>query len=591
MNDVIKKKQTLKEIFLNACEKYSKKDFKESRSLCYKILSIDSNYFDALGLLSNISLANRDFKETKSLLVQALNLQPTNITILNNIGTACVELNEFENASKYYEKIIKINPKNVNAPYNLGLMAYRAKDLTKAKNYFEETIKLQKNFALAFLALGNVYLDLKNHEKAISNYKQAIEFNPNLIPAYNNLGLVYRSLNDIKNAIYFYEKVIKIKNNYVNAHHNLALAFKEIGDIKKSIKSHEMAIKHEPENSIHYFYLSELKKDILDKNLKSKIEQILKSNKSSKTNIAYGNFLLSKYERNSQNYEKDLNYLIKGHRYFFESKKTKFELGLKYCFNDTKQISREAKVDDIGVKEDNEIKPIFIIGVPRCGSTLVEKIIGSGPKKLPMGEETSILENFINSKILENQSLNLGKVNDIRKSLFNMYRNKGLLLSESNYTFTDKTLHNFFYLDLIKKIFPNAKIINCNRNHLSSIMSIFQNNLTEISWAHELENIFKYFNNYLEIIKNFKKASANFIYELEYEKLAKNPEEESKKLMDFCDLPWDESCLEFYKRKDLISKTASNLQIRKAIYKSSIDKYMPYKNYLKKYKEKYSWFN
>ena len=106
-----------------------------------------------------------------------------------------------------------------------------------------------------------------------------------------------------------------------------------------------------------------------------------------------------------------------------------------------------------------------------------------------------------------------------------------------------------------------------------------------------MENIFKYFNNYFEIIKNFKEVYPNFIYELYFEKLVNNPEEESKKLMKFCGLPWDKKCLEFYKRKDLISKTQSNVQIRKAIYKHTAGKYLPYKKLLKKYGEKYPWFN
>ena len=81
------------------------------------------------------------------------------------------------------------------------------------------------------------------------------------------------------------------------------------------------------------------------------------------------------------------------------------------------------------------------------------------------------------------------------------------------------------------------------------------------------------------------------MYELQFEKLVNNPEEESKKLMKFCELPWDKKCLEFYKRKDFISKTASNIQIRQAIYKHSLEKYLPYKKFLNQYGEKYSWFN
>ena len=124
---------------------------------------------------------------------------------------------------------------------------------------------------------------------------------------------------------------------------------------------------------------------------------------------------------------------------------------------------------------------------------LVEKIIGSGKKTIPIGEETTIVGHFIPSKVLEKQSLNLGNVVDIRNELFNIYKDKGLISKEYNYTFTDKSLDNFFYLNLIKEIYPNAKIINCKRDSLSSIMSIFQNNLTALAWTHDLDNIFKYF--------------------------------------------------------------------------------------------------
>ena len=122
-------------------------------------------------------------------------------------------------------------------------------------------------------------------------------------------------------------------------------------------------------------------------------------------------------------------------------------------------------------------------------------------------------------------------------------------------------------------------------------MSMFQNNLVDTGWAHDLEYIFKYFDIYYRMIENFKKIFPNFIYELEYEKFVNNPEIESKKLLTYCNLSWDKKCLEFYKRKDLISKTASSVQIRRAIYKHSSDKYLPYKKFLEKYGNKYSWFN
>ena len=586
-----KNNPTLKETLVAARQNYRKGDLKTAETLCYKILSINPNYLETKILLANISAKEKNYIRTRQLLNEAIDIEPNNVIILNNLGTACKQLGELKNAIGYYKKAIQIDPNNTNAYYNLGATCYDLKQLKEAKSYLQKAIELQPNFALPFLILGNTCVDLKEYENAISNYQKAIDINYNLAGAHNNLGLVFRALNDFKNAISCYKKAIKIKKNHAGAHHNLALAFKETGKFNEAIKSHEMAIKYEPENLAHYFYLSDLKKDILDIDLKNKIEKIIRKNNTTKNNVAHGNYLLSKYEQKTKNYEKELNFLIKGHQFYFNSRKTKFETLVKYNFDDMLQIANGIEVEKLGEKNKYEIKPIFIIGVPRCGSTLVEKIIGSGEMFIPMGEETSVLEEFVTTKIMEKKSLNLGKVSEIRNELFNKYKKRGLISDKFSNIFTDKSLNNFFFLKFIKEIYPNAKIINCKRDALSSIVSIFRNQLTELAWAHDLNNIFKYFDNYLQITRNFNEINPNFVYELQFEKLVNNPEKESKKLMKFCGLPWSKKCLEFYKRKDLISKTASNIQIRSAIYKHSLERYLPYKKFLNQYGKKYSWFN
>ncbi len=586
-----KNNKTLKDIFATALDSYKKKDLEKAEVICYKILSIDPNHFSSIFLLATIFALQTNFEKAKELLHQAIKIEPENTNALNNLGTCYKELGKFNEAKIFFEKILEIDLKHTNANYNLGLVFYSLGDLKKSKIFLQKTIEIQSNYALAHFSLGNVHLDLKEFERALSCYQKAIEIRPDYVSAHNNLGLVFRTLNDFDNAVSSYERAVKIQPNHAGAYHNMALALKELGDFDKSIKAHQKAILNEPENLTHYYYISELKKDILDSTLKTKIEKIKKNEKSKKINLAYANFLLAKYAREEKNYDKEFNYLVEAHNNFFLSRKKKFDLGVKYCFDDVLQIHEGAKVTKLNDEKYNEIKPIFIVGVPRCGSTLVEKIIGSGKTIIPMGEETAFFENFINNKILEKQSLNLGRVKDIRIELSDIYKKRGLISKKYDYTFTDKSLNNFFYLELIVDIYPKAKIINCKRDTLSSIISIFQNNLTELAWTHNLENIFKYFDNYFNIIENYNQVYPNFIYDLEFENLVNNPLEESKKLMKFCELPWDKKCLEFYKRKDLISKTASNIQIREAIYKHSLNKYMPYKKFLDKYGKKYSWFN
>ena len=589
MND--KNTKTLKDTYGVAYNNYKKGDLKAAEILCYKILNIDSSFIESKILLANISAKNRNFKETKKILVEANEQEPKNISVLNNLGTVSRELGEIKNAIDYFKKAIEIDPNNGNSYYNLGAIYYDAKKFKEAKIYLEKTVELQPNFALPYFVLGNLHADLKDYENAISSYNKAIKINKNLVGAYNNLGLVYRNINNFESAISSYENAIAIKVDHVNAYHNLALVLKDLGKFKSAIQAHEKAIKYEPENLAHYYYLSDLKKNILDTNLKNKIEKIIAKKNSRKINIAYGNFLLAKYEQKIKNYEKELSYLSEGHKNFFGSKKNKFELLVQYTFRDMLQISEDAKVEGLINSDLQKIKPIFIIGVPRCGSTLVEKIIGSGEKFVSMGEETSVLEEFVTAKILKKQSLNLGDVGNVRDEISNIYLKRGLVLKKYDNTFTDKSLNNFFYLKLIKEIFPNAKVINCKRDVLASIMSIFQNNLTEVAWAHDLNNIFQYVDNYLQTIESYNLENPNFVYGLQYEKLINNPEEESKKLMEFCGLPWSKKCLEFYKREDIFSKTTSNIQIRQAVYKHSLDKYLPYKKMLVKYGKKYPWFN
>ena len=342
--------------------------------------------------------------------------------------------------------------------------------------------------------------------------------------------------------------------------------YAKLGQFQDAAKCLQTALKDKPNDLETFYMLHRLGEKVLDSTLKNKIDKVISEEGCTKMNLAYGNLLLAKFEQQEKNYERELNYLLEGHNYFFQSKITKFKEELKYWFNILPRIE-----EIVSLKQTNEnnhhIKPIFIVGLPRCGSTLIEKVITSGAKRIPMGEETGIF-NFL---------IHQGS----RTKILEAYRQRDLMQAASDYTFTDKSLENFFYIKFIKEIFPSAKIVNCTRDTLSSVMSILQTNLTEVAWAHHLKNISQFFDIYHKKIKSF----SNLIYELNYEKFIDNPEVESKKLMEYCNLPWSKGCLEFYKRKDIVSDTASDVQIRKTIHKHSLDKYLPYKPFMLKHGE------
>ena len=547
-----------KTLFL-AFENHKKENFVAAEKLYKKILKYDPNYFDAVFLLGTLLIQTKKFDEAINLLKKAILIQPDFADAHHNLGLAFVELKEFNLAMPHTQKAIQLKPDNVEAYNNLG----------------------------------NIFKELRDFKKSKACYEKAIQIKPNFVKAKNNLGNILKEQGKFTEAMHCYQEVIKLEPKLVNAHYNLAVLFKVLGDFENTIKSFQQVIKYEPTNLIAIYELSNLKKEILDENLKNKINSILASSSTNYENHAYGNFLLSKYELKKKNYKKEFDCLLKGHENFFKSESKKFSKGIKYWLEqlpNNKELINYNK-ENKKIKEiDHEIKPIFIIGFPRCGSTLVEKIIASSNQNIPIGEETNVFTSFIGAKLNQKKSLNLDIKND-RSILFKEYKNKNLIEKKSNYIFTDKSLDNFFYIDIIKKIFPNAKVINCKRNPTSSIMSLLKTILRDVTWAHDIHHIFKFFDIYYKMTENFKKNFPNYIYDLEYEKFVKNPETEAKKLISFCGLKWNKKCLEFYKRKDLISKTASNIQIRNAVYTDSINKYAPYRKFLDKYGKKYSWFS
>ena len=549
-NDNLQVKQTLG----IAYENHRKGNIDLAQSLYEKILKIDSNNFQTIFLLGSLFLQKRNFQEAIRFLNKAILIQPKHANSYHNLGYVFVELGELEKAKELFFKAIEIEPKHGDAHFNLA----------------------------------NTYKQMRNFKKAKEFYEKTIHIQPNNPSAYNNFANVCKQLGEFPKAINAYNKAIELKPDHPRAHHNLGNTYNQIGEFSKAIRSFKKAFQYHPFNLESLYNWSDLDDEILDLKLKKKINLIMKNKQLSKKDLAYGNFLFAKYEFKKRDFEKEFSYLIKGHIDYFDSKKIYFEKGVNYWLKDLPKIKELEKLSEKEI--DNNAKPIFIVGVPRCGSTVVEKVIASGSKIFPIGEECSIINTIIGNKILKKESLT-SDIEDLKGKLNNQYEESGLLKKENDYIFTDKTLDNFFFLEIIKKIFPKAKVINCKRDPISSIMSILKNNLGDVAWAHKLEHIFLYFDIYHQKINNFKNKYPNFVYDLTFEDFQREPESESKKIMKFCDLPWDKKCLEFHKRKDLISYTASHRQIRKPIYKISKDKNKPYKAMLSEHGRKYNWFN
>jgi Sulfotransferase family len=230
--------------------------------------------------------------------------------------------------------------------------------------------------------------------------------------------------------------------------------------------------------------------------------------------------------------------------------------------------------------------PVFIVGMPRSGTTLVEQIVSSHPQVYGAGE-LSFLEN-IERKIADQFEASnpypecMTLCNNSTVNNFSVaYLKKSGSYSHDAKRITDKMPDNFLRVGLIKSLFPNSHIIHCQRNAMDTCTSIFLNHFVRgIDYAFDLTELGQYYLDYERLMAHWRSLFPSEIFEVKYEALVMNQESVSRQLIDYLGLEWDDRCLEFYKNKRAV-RTASNLQVRKPMYNNSINRWQRYEEQLK----------
>ena len=478
----------------------------------------------------------------------------------------------------------------------------KASILIEKKNYKEakfillnfintaNNIKIDLKFFYALYLTSNALKEEKDSKKYL---EKCIKINDKNHIILNNLANILLKEGNIFKAEKLYLKSLEVKDDYLLGIINTAIFYQKLGRFEESKKFYMKAIELSPERISIYFNISRIDKSFINKDKIEYLKKIMKNENIESIEMGYGFFLLAEYERKKKSYIKEMEYLKKAHKYTFNEKINKNKRTLNYWQNII-----PLKYNKLNFSNENnqseliDYKPIFIVGLPRSGSTMVEAILSSGNTAIKTLGESSIINGVIVTTHNEFQKDENTKIdlNIIDNKIFQIMSDRNLLNSK-NKIFVDKSLENFFYIDIILKIFPNAKFINTFRNIEDNIFGIFQQSLAKLSWTQSIEDILKYIDNYLKIMKFYNKKYPKKIFSLNLKELTSKPEEISKKLYNFCNLKWDYRALNFYNRKDLLISTASNMQIRNKIENYDYDKYRPYKHLLENFYDKYDWLN
>ena len=482
-------------------------------------------------------------KEAKKLLRE----NPNIVFVYNILGLVLAELKKFDEAISCFERGLKINPENIDNALiynNLGSIYFHRDNFFEAELCFKKSLEVNVKNLEAMNNLGNLYIKLSNYKDGIDRYKKAISINPNFFPSHYNLGIANKNIGNFDEAKIHLEKTINIKKDFFSAHRSLS----EI-------------IKYEKDNN-HLKVLNEIYYN--NKIPKEKKIEIVFS-------LAKANNDLKDFGKAFQ-YYKEANDLRKKQVIFSKEE-------VEYEFNSIKKIFNKDFVNKMNIK-NSDSSIIFIIGMPRSGTTLVEQILSSH-SEVYGGDELNTLPELIEKNFPQINNFSNTSGEDLA-IIFHEYLSHLKKISKNSKVITDKLPINFKWIGLIKSIYPNCKVINCKRNSKDTCFSIFKNYFTnrKLNFAYNLNDIVYFYNLYSKLMLHWNKEFPGFVTNIVYENLVNNPISEIKNLVKSVDLKWDEKCLKFYENSRPI-KTASDTQARTKIYSKSINSWKNYETHLK----------
>ena len=465
--------------------------------------------------------------------------------------------------------------------FNILSIAYQSiGEFEKSEKTMKEALRKNPNNPYFLNNMGITQHKLENFTSAEQHFIRGLEIAPNYINILNNIANLKKDLNFTDLAIEYYKKSISINDKVIETHLNIANCYQSLGKYDLSISHLNYVLKTNPKFTVADRLITSMKiysdeNDPHLNNMSSKLDKLdLTDEKKSNLFFALGKVYedLKKYDKSFFNYNNG-NKLLKKLNHFDINHEKKDFAKIKNFFQKQSMVTNN----------QNLRKIIFIVGMPRSGTSLVEQILSSH-SNVYGGGELNFLNNIIKKKIMNKYNdislVEIQGIDQLISECSEEYLKKIKELDNTEKNFTDKAPLNFRFIGFIKSFFPNSKIINCKRDPLDIIWSNYKHYFpTSLPFSNNLDDLLNYYKIYLDLMQFWKKKFDTDIYDINYENLVKNSKIEIENLLKFCELEWDEKCLRHEENSRSI-KTASATQARKPIYKSAINSSNIYKAYL-----------
>jgi tetratricopeptide (TPR) repeat protein len=517
---------------------------------------------------------------------KALSIDPQHAGVRNALGTALYKSGQREQAIVHLERAIAIKPDYADAHFTLANILQRLGRLGEAMRHYGKVLAVAPRNYAAHNNLAAVLQKLGRFDEAIALYKHALAINPAYADAYCNLGSAFLALDRTEDAIEQSEKALRLDPSNVAARNNLGVALQALGRIDEAAKAYERALAIAPRQAATHLNLAHLRRFTVGDARLTALEKLAEDAASldAEGQISL-QFALGKAFGDLGQCERSFRHLREGNalkraQLVYDENEV---LGLFERIRTT--FTRELMRQKSG-GGDRSSAPVFIIGMPRSGTTLIEQILASHSKVHGAGEIEvfyQAVEKLRSSNAIAASFPDMvaAMSPDALRDLGSGYVRSIKSAAPAKERIVNKLPLNFKYAGLIHLALPNARIIHVRRDPVDTCFSCFSLLFTgNQPFAYDLGELARYYRGYAAVMEHWRTVlPPGVMIEVQYEELVTDLEGQTRAIIDHCGLDWEDACLAFHQTPRPV-KTASAVQVREPVYRTSVGRWRRYESFL-----------
>ncbi len=567
-----------------ALELIKRGDLVAARSLYEQICALDAQDAQARMMLGTIQARTGDLTGAENMLRQALALQPDSLQVHMNLANVLVPLGKLDEAADCYRNALRLNPELAEAYIRLAFVLQALSNYRESATNCQKALSINPNFPGAHHVMAVSLVALGEWDEAVLSFERALQMKPDYIDAHLGLASVLLTQGKVEAARATCERALQLDPANTDAIALSAYIANRAGDREKAFQLLSPLVQRDiPQVNIAVTFA------VISRDLGRQVEAIELMEKTLDSNPALSatgrinlHFNLGMLHDNIRQHDKAFFHFQQGNM-------------LKpLAFNQMEYARLIERIIAIHVPESmaqmprtrlHSGRPVFIVGMVRSGTTLVEQILSSHPDVYGAGELPDVTEiartlpGFLGTDDRYPECLSK-LTQEAVDVMAKRYVDRLAQIAPGAGRVTDKLPGNFMYLGLIELLFPGAHVIHCMRDPTDTCLSAyFQDFANSHPYAYDLSNLGAFYRGYLKLMAHWRTVIHLPLLEIKYEDLIADQEQVTRALVEFCGLEWDSRCLQFHETKRFVG-TASNDQVNRPLYKHSVARWKNYERYL-----------